>query len=290
MKVTGKTKLVGLLGYPVKHTASPIFQNAGFEVLNLDWIYLPLEVKPEHLETALKGIKALNFQGVNVTIPHKQEVIKHLDEISEEASIIGAVNTIKIVDDRLVGFNTDGRGFTRSLKEDGKIDPKGKAMFLMGAGGAGRAVAVQSCIEGVGIIYICDKEESHAKDLTGHILAKLKQAKAEFVPFDDTKIRQSLRQSDIFVDATPLGMHKNDRASIDIDWLKPETFVYDLVYDPPETRLLKEAKTKGCKIQNGLGMLLYQGAASFEIWTEKAAPVDVMRKALEKAIYGKIRE
>ena len=286
MPVTGKTKLVGLFGYPVKHTASPAFHNAAFEALELDWIYLPLEVRPDQLRQAVEGITALGFVGVNCTIPHKQAVMEFMDEISEEAEMIGAVNTVHITDKGLKGYNTDGIGFIRSLRELEPSGVNGKRLFLMGAGGAGRAIAVQSVIENASAVMICDKDEERAKELEKHIGSKIGRKSTEFVPFDDKGIAEAAKSADIFVDATPLGMHEGDPVSIDAEWLRSGTLVMDLVYKPAETSLLKAAADQGCRTLNGLGMLLYQGAKSFEIWTGIDAPIDAMRPALENAVYG----
>ncbi len=287
MKISGNTRLVGLFGYPVRHTASPAFHNAAFESLGMDWVYLPFEVIPDQLFSAIEGIKALGFVGVNCTIPHKQAVMDFLDEISQEAEAIGAVNTIHIVNEKLKGYNTDGIGFMQSLCE---IDPsgiKGKKLFIMGAGGAGRAVAIQSATEGAAKISLCDKDEERAETLTEHIRSRVNFKSVEFIPSERSKISREVKDAEVFVDATPLGMKEDDPISIDVEWLEPATLVVDLVYNPPKTPLLKAAEGRGCRTLNGLGMLLHQGAKSFEIWTGMDAPVDVMRSALEKAVYGR---
>ena len=285
MKINGNTRIVGLFGYPVKHTASPAFHNAAFEELGLDWVYLPLEVKPEELRQAVEGIKALGFVGVNCTIPHKETVMELLDEISKEAGAIGAVNTIHVSGGKLVGHNTDGTGFMRSLTEIDTEGVRGKMVFIMGTGGAGRAVAVQCALEGVAKLSLCDKDEQRAEKLAGHIQHKVGFASVELIHFDAPKIADAVAGADVFVDATPLGMHEGDPMSIDLESLDPGALVVDLVYKPPQTPLLIAAGKRGCRTLNGLGMLLHQGAKAFEIWTGLGAPVDVMRRALEKAVY-----
>ncbi len=285
--VTGKTQIVGLFGYPVRHTASPAFQNAGFAAARLDWVYLPFEVHPDNLAAAIGGIVALGFRGINLTIPHKQAVIEYLDELSTEAEIIGAVNTVVIRDGRLKGYNTDGKGFVRSLREEGGIDLAGKSVFLMGAGGAGRAVAVQAALDGASVMLVCDLDERRAQSVVSAIEDGIRGGLAKFVPFEERAIRDGMEECEIFIDATPLGMKPDDPISISADWLAPSTFVYDLVYDPPETPLLRAAKERGCRTHNGVGMLLYQGCIAFEIWTGRAAPVQEMRGALERAVFHK---
>lgn len=287
MDISGKTEVVGLFGYPVRHTASPPFQNAGFRAAGLDWVYLPFEVHPDDLGEAIGGIVALGFRGINLTVPHKRAVMEYLDEVSPEAEIIGAVNTIDIREGRLKGYNTDGSGFVRSIREESGVELAGKKIFLMGAGGAGRAVAVQAALDGAAAIFVCDRDEGRSQSLVSAIDARIRPGVAKFVPFDHPPICDALGGAEIFADATPLGMKADDSTSVNVDWLSPDTFVYDLVYDPPETPLLLAAKQRGCRRQNGLGMLLYQGCIAFEIWTGVSAPVEEMRNALQKAVFRK---
>lgn len=267
MNVTGSTRLTGLFGYPVSHTISPQMHNAGFNYLGLDIIYLPFSVHPRDLGIAIKSLSALGFIGINVTVPHKQTVMKYLDIITPSAKMIGAVNTILVKGKKLIGHNTDGIGFVKSLGRS----LRGKTMFLLGAGGAGRAVAVQSAISGLGRIFIADKMVNRAKDL------------ARCVPGCEAivvkKIKDALQESDIIVNATPIGLNPSDPISIPAEWIPKNRLVYDLIYNPKKTKLLREVR--GCKTLNGLGMLLYQGVSSFEVWTSRRAPVDVMRRAIE---------
>lgn len=286
MDISGKTEVVGLFGYPVRHTASPAFQNAGFRAAGLDWVYLPFQVHPDSLGEALAGIVALGFRGINLTIPHKQAVLEYLDELSPEAEIIGAVNTIAVRGGRLKGYNTDGSGFARSIKEQSGITLAGKSLFLMGAGGAGRAVAAQAALDGATRILVCDCDETRSQLLVTSIQARLPLTSPTFIPCSPSSIRDGLAECDLFADATPLGMKADHPMSINVDWLRPGTFVYDLVYDPPETPLLQAARQRGCKTQGGLGMLLHQGCTAFEIWTGLPAPVEEMRAALHQAVFG----
>lgn len=287
MEITGKTQVVGLFGYPVRHTASPAFQNAGFLAAGLDWVYVPFEVHPDSLSCAIEGVVALGFRGINLTIPHKQAVVPHIDELSPEARIIEAVNTIDIRAGRLKGYNTDGTGFVRSIRDESGVDLSGLSVFVMGAGGAGRAVAVQCALDGAREVWVCDCDESRSQSVHSLINSQIASQPARFVPFNRQAMRDGVEQCDLFVDATPLGLKPGEPMSIDPEWLSPSTFVYDLVYDPPETPLLRRAKERGCRTQNGIGMLLYQGCIAFEIWTGLPAPVEEMRKALEQAVFRK---
>jgi shikimate dehydrogenase len=287
MNISGKTEIVGLFGYPVRHTASPAFQNAGFRAAGLDWVYLPFEVHPDNLGKALGGVVALGFRGINLTIPHKAAVVKYIEDLSPEAEATGAVNTVSITEGRLKGYNTDGSGFVRSIREENGIELADKTVFLMGAGGAGRAVAVQAALEEASEVSVCDRDEARARSLVEAINDTFRSDAAKFIPFEHPAIRKTLQRCDLFVDATPLGMNRDDPMSINPEWLRPEVFVYDLVYKPPETPLLRSARERGCRTQNGLGMLLHQGCIAFEIWTGLSAPVEAMRIALREAVLGK---
>ncbi|WP_018249917.1 shikimate dehydrogenase [Orenia marismortui] len=277
-------KVTGLFGYPVEHSLSPAMHNNAFKELNLNYLYLPFAVKKENLEEAVNGMRGMNLRGVNVTIPHKQEVIPYLDELSEEAKLIGAVNTIENRDGKLIGYNTDGRGFIRSLREEGNFDPKSKKALLIGAGGAARAVAFQLALEGISELYISDLNFELAQNLAKDISNKLNIAKVEII--DAIDLNQTVSKVDLLIDATPVGMYpKVDvKPVVSTGSLHKDLLVYDLVYNPLDTVLLKAAKRSGAKAVSGLGMLLYQGAIAFEIWTGKDAPIAVMREALEKGL------
>lgn len=272
MNITSLTRLTGLFGYPVSHTISPKMHNVAFKHLGLDIVYLPFSINPDNLKTAIKSLSAMGFIGINITVPYKQKVMQYLDEIKSSAKMIGAVNTVLVKGGKLIGYNTDGIGFVRSLERDCHFSLKGKTMFLLGAGGAGRAVAIQSALNGLGRIFIADKLTNRAKDLARCVPG----CKAVVV----NKLQEALKKSDIIVNATPIGLHPKDPVSIPPEWIPKGRLVYDLIYNPKKTRLLKNVRK--CKTINGIGMLLYQGASSFEIWTGKKAPVEVMRKAISK--------
>ncbi|MEW6006923.1 MAG: shikimate dehydrogenase [bacterium] len=271
MQITGKTKVVGLMGWPVKHTFSPIMHNACFSQLNMDWVYLPFEVKPKGLKNAIFGLSALGIVGVNVTIPHKIEAMKYLTEIDERAKKIGAVNTILFKEDEKLGFNTDGEGFVKSLKDAG-FEPKGKNVLLIGCGGAGRAIAVSLAYEGVKTLSLFDIQEERKNELCGLIK-------------DNCCVQTfngEIESYDLIINATPLGMKENDPLPLDVSSIHSKQIVYDIIYNPPKTRLLIEAEKRGARIINGVEMLIHQGALSFEIWTGVYPRVEVMRRVISQ--------
>ncbi len=280
MKIEGGTKIVGVFGYPIKHSASPAMHNAAFKSLGLDYVYLPFEVKPQKLGEAVRGLIPLNISGVNVTIPHKEAICSYLDEISKEAELMGAVNTIVVKSDTLIGYNTDGQGFITSLKEDGQEEVRGKNLVILGAGGAARAVATQAALEGAKGISITDKIKDRAQRLSSDITRNIPSCQAEVVLEDEIKFR--LKEAHLLINATPVGMKLDDPVLINPDWLQPHLLVFDLVYNLGETNLMKAARERGCRVVSGLGMLVHQGAASFKLWTGKEAPVKIMRKVLEE--------
>jgi len=279
-----EVKLTGLFGYPVEHSFSPAMHNSAFKEIGLNYMYLPFAVNPENVEEAVQAIKALNLRGVNVTIPHKQAVIPYLDELSEEAELIGAVNTIENRAGRLIGYNTDGRGFIRSLQEEGDFEAKDKKALIIGAGGASRAVAFQLALEEIDEIYISDLNQDLAQVLVDDVNDKIDSVK--IVVIDSNKVDEVVAKVDLVVNATPVGMYPKVDAKpvVSAKALHKDLLVYDLVYNPVETVLLKAAKEAGDKAVSGLGMLLYQGAIAFEIWTGTDAPIKVMRNALEEKL------
>lgn len=272
MKISGRTKITGLFGYPVEHTLSPAMHNAAFKTLGLDYCYVPFLVHPDYLEDAVKAIRALNLCGVNVTVPHKEKVIPLLDEINEEASFIGAVNTIVNSKGRLIGYNTDGRGFIQSLLESG-ISIEGKDILIIGAGGASRAISY----------YLSQKTKTLClydidKDKRERLVQDLKKIRNNVLPIEDIS---SIEGFHIIINATPSGLKKEDPLPFDTALLRTEQTVCDLIYK--KTLLLEEASKKGCVTLDGLGMLLWQGVFAFELWTGKKPQVETMRDALTKA-------
>jgi shikimate dehydrogenase len=274
MTISGKTGVMGLFGYPVEHSLSPAMHNASFAHLNIDCCYVTFLVRPDRLHDAVKSIAALGLRGVNVTVPHKENVIPFLDEVSEEASFIGAVNTIKNDDGRLTGSNTDGRGFMQSLADKG-IDVRGKRVLIVGSGGAARAVGYYLCREAAAV-HLFDLDSVKAEALRQH-LNSLK-GNALGVDAGELSSRDFFRTLDIIINATPLGLKPGDPPPMDTSLISGQHTVCDLIYK--ETPLLREAAKIGCTTMDGSGMLLWQGAFAFEIWTGIMPPVDIMRRAL----------
>jgi len=260
-------KILGIFGNPVKHSLSPAMHNAAFKNLGLDYFYFPFHIEQTaDLAVAVKALKILNFRGVNVTVPYKEAVIPFLDELTPEAQKIGAVNTIINEAGKLIGDNTDGRGFVRSLKENLQFEVKNKTVFIAGAGGAARAIAVSLVFAGAKQIFIAD----------------LAVQRAENIASLDKKIVavSSFKDADLIINATPCGM-ENDATPFDLALLSPKNTVYDIVYNR-ETPLVKYCKIHNIAVMNGLMMLLYQGVLAFEAWTNRPAPVAVMKAALTK--------
>jgi shikimate dehydrogenase len=278
-------KSVALIGYPLGHTLSPVMHNAAFQKLGLDYEYLPVEVAPKELAKALKGFRALHFAGFNVTIPHKEAVIPLLDEITPVAKVIGAVNTVVNREGRLVGYNTDGAGFIDSLKEDAKVDPKGKRVVVLGAGGASRAVSVMLAEADASEITITDIQADKAEELSKYV-DEYFEVTCNCIPADGKTLQDKINAADILVNTTPVGMHPkiNHSPLGEKINLSPNLLVYDLVYNPSETKLLATAKAAGCRTCSGLGMLVRQGALAFTLWTGEEAPVEAMRQAAENTL------
>lgn len=272
IQISGRTKITGLFGYPVEHTLSPAMHNAAFTELGLDYCYVPFLVHPDYLEYAVKAIKSLNLSGVNVTVPHKEKVMPFLDEINEEASFIGAVNTIVNSGGRLIGYNTDGRGFIQSLSEGG-TSIEGKDILIIGAGGASKAISY----------YLSQKAKTlYLYDIDKYKVEKLVQDLNNI--FNNVYIIENISSIDrfhIIINATPLGLKKEDPLPFDTALLRTEQTVCDVIYK--KTRLLEEASKKGCVTLDGMGMLLWQGVFAFELWTGKKPGLEVMRNALLKA-------
>jgi shikimate dehydrogenase len=280
-------KIVGLIGYPLGHSISPKMHNTAFKFLDLNYEYLLYEVNPKDLERALNGFRATHIAGFNVTIPFKEKVVEYLDEITKLARLIGAVNTVENQDGKLVGYNTDGPGFIESLKEDVNFDPKGKISVVLGAGGAGKAVSLMLAHEGAKEITISDIDEKKAKDLSLYLNAHFGTKTASVAP-NSQDLQIKIEKADLLVNTTPIGMHPNvDASPLDKNIeFHPRLIVYDLVYNPSKTKLMKEAEKAGAKAVTGLGMLVRQGALAFSIFTDKDAPIKVMWQAAKEALKG----
>lgn len=279
--ISGKTTIYGIFGHPVEHTFSPGMHNSAFKKIGMDACYVPFEVPPENLEDAVRAVIPLGLRGVNVTVPHKERVLAFLDELSEEARLIGAVNTIEVRKGRLIGHNTDGRGFLRSLREHGRLDPKGKKFLFIGSGGAARAVSFSLALAGAAAIVFRDIDARKASLLANDISEK---TGVPAITIGQETLPEYAADADCLINASPLGLKRIDPLPMPAELIKRKHLVCDLVYNPPVTALLKMAKKRGAKRLSGLGMLLYQGVIAFEIWTGKKAPVLVMKNALTRQI------
>lgn len=281
MEIRATTKIYCIFGHPVSHSLSPAMHNSAFSALGLDCAYVAFDISPEEIGKAVQAVRTLGISGVNITIPHKESIIPHLDEIAPDAELTGAVNTVKNDGGKLSGHNTDVGGFLRAVREDLGIEPGGSKVFLAGAGGAARAVMSAFCMNGAERIYVLNRTLDKAQRLASDFGERFTKTSIEAVPFGDVKaIEAALGKADILVNSTSSGMDGREGLDLPLDKMKKTAAVYDLVYKPRETELVKEARGLGLKAAGGLGMLLYQGALSFEIWTGRQAPVDVMKKAL----------
>ena len=283
--ISYKAELVGVFGYPVAENPSVVMQEAGFRALGLNWRYLTIEVYEEDLADAMKGLRAYNMRGVNLTMPHKVTVLKYLDDVAPDAMIMGAVNTVVRKGKQLVGENTDGKGFLTALGQDAGADPSGKRVVVFGAGGAARAITVELALAGAAHITVVNRTKKRGETLVG-ILTDNTGTEARFVSWDETfKIPP---ETEIVVNATSIGFFPDVSAKPDIEYdsITGDMIVCDVVPNPPYTPFLKEAKKRGARIVNGQGMVVYQGAIGFELWTGHEAPVDVMKKALEGTLKG----
>jgi shikimate dehydrogenase len=280
MNANGHVTLTGLFGHPVGHSRSPRMHNAAFRECGLPYVYVAFDVLPEELAKAVESIKVLGMRGVNVTIPHKVEVMQYLDRITPEAEMIGAVNTIVNENGMLVGHNTDGSGYVRSLTEETGISLPDSTVLILGAGGAARAVASAISYKGAREIVIANRTREKGDELAKRVSLS---CTARSVSFDD--LPSLIKQVHLLVNTTSVGMQPNiGETPVPPDILHDGLVVSDLIYNPRETLLLKEARLRGAKVHGGLGMFVYQGAQAFKLWTGQEAPVEVMRRAAESEL------
>ncbi len=280
-----KSELVGVFGYPVAENPTIVMIEAGFRAAGLDWRYLTLEVRPEDLAAAIAGLKAFNMRGINLTIPHKVEVLKYLDAVASDARLIGAVNTVYLKDGLSYGENTDGKGFLASLREEAGVDPEGKRVVVLGAGGAARAITVELALHGALDITVVNRDRTRGETLAG-LLGEKTPVKARYSPW--TKGIAIPADTDILVNATSIGLYPgvDDRPDIDYRSIGAGMVVCDVIPNPPRTLFLREAEKRGAKTLDGLGMLVNQGAIGFRIWTGLEAPVAEMKSALMAEFAG----
>ncbi|MDR0319069.1 MAG: shikimate dehydrogenase [Nitrososphaerota archaeon] len=278
VSISGKTRIYAVIGDPVEHSLSPAIQNAAFNALNINGIYTAFRVKSSDVAAALAGIRALGVLGLNVTMPHKEAVITYLDWLDEPAKFLNSVNTIHNKDGKMLGYSTDGIGALRALREN-RADPYGKKVLILGAGGAARAIAY-SLIQEANELVVLNRTVSEAEKLA-ELLKRKFNKKIRTGSLSPEVIKEKIKDTDILLNTTSVGMAPNiNQSLITPDNLKADLTVMDIVYNPCETQLAKDAKAAGAKVISGIEMLIYQGAAAFEIWTGQQAPVQVMRESI----------
>lgn len=263
--ITGKTKLIGILGWPVEHSLSPLMHNAAFIAAELDYIYIPLPVKPEDLGEAIKGLRVMGFFGANVTIPHKVAVMQYLDKIDYSAQLVGAVNTIVIRNGRCIGYNTDAEGFVQSLQTK-NVTIAGKRAVLLGAGGAARAVACGLIEHGIKTVIVGTRNKDKAQDF---VALFPQRDKLTGCCWEEKLFTSALQECDLLINTTPIGMSPNIGQEPPLDWcqVNAAAVVCDLIYNPRQTQFLSKAAKFGHSVINGEGMLVEQGALAFNLWT-----------------------
>ncbi len=281
MKINGKSRVCAIIGNPVDHSLSPVMHNAAFKELRLNLVYVAFTVNSRELKTAILGAKSLGLQGLNITMPHKHVAMNYLDEVDVTAKSVGAVNTVLFNNGKLIGYNTDGKGAISALQENG-VYTEEKKMILLGAGGAAKAIAYQAS-QNLDELVILNRNPEKAKKLAESL--KNFGAKMKSGTLSHEIMKKEMPTTDILVNATSLGMHPNSNCSpVPSDILRSDLCVMDIIYNPLDTQLTKDAKAKGAKVVSGLEMLIYQGAIAFEIWTKCPAPIEVMRKAALKEL------
>ena len=284
INISGKTILCGIIGDPIEHTMSPLMHNSAFRQMGVDYLYVPFKVKQRELAKAIDGMRALNIRGLNVTIPHKVAVIQFLDKLDHLAEKIGAVNTIVNDDGVLTGYNTDGAGFLQALLQSG-IELQSKSIVILGAGGASRAISFTLADRDANLVILNRRLElDWAEELASRISQTFSK-KVEALELNRKNLVRVLDKADIVVNATSMGMTPHiDETPVASDLLKPELTVFDVVYNPVKTKLLRDAEAVGATTISGLDMLVWQGALAFEKWTGLKAPIELMREEVIKAL------
>jgi shikimate dehydrogenase len=274
-------ELVGAFGDPIDENPTGIMMEPAFAAAGLQWRYQLLHVRREDLPGAVAGVKALGYRGFNCTIPHKVAVLQHLDAVAPDAALMGAVNTVRREGDRLIGENTDGKGFLRSMREDAGVDPQGKFVVMLGAGGAARAMSVELALAGAANITVVNRSPERGTELA-ELLSERTHTQAQFVPWMDAyRVPEG---TDVLVNASSIGLYPNvdDIPAVDMATIGPGLLVCDVIPNPPHTRFLQLAEARGAVTLNGLGMLVYQGAIAFKLWTGIEPDTRIMREALER--------
>jgi shikimate dehydrogenase len=275
-------ELVACLGQPVRENPTGVMQEAAFAALGLNWRYLTVEVPPAKLGDAITGVRALGMRGLNLTIPHKVAILQYLDRIAPDAALIGAVNTVRREGDELIGENTDGKGFLRGLRADAGVEPRGKRVVVLGAGGAARAIVTELALAGATDVLVVNRSSERGEQMVADLARKTNAP----IRFEEWREPYRVpRAADLLVNATPVGLYPDVDAMppIDLSDAAERLLVSDAVPNPPETALLKTARRRGLPVLDGLAMLVHQGAIGFRMWTGVEAPEAVMKEALRRA-------
>jgi shikimate dehydrogenase len=287
MNITGKTKVFAVLGHPVEHTLSPPMHNASIEKLGINAVYTAFDVSPDLLPSVLPAMRDMGFGGVNLTVPLKEKAFQVLSDLAPSARLLGAVNTVKFLPDGgMQGHNTDGEGFLLAVKESFGISPKGLQVFVLGSGGAGRAVALTCAEAGAGSVTVADMIPGKASKVADEITRLFPGVPGRAVAEDPCSWIKPASEAALFIQASTAGMKPSDASPLPASAFRKGQYVFDLVYFHPQTVTMTTASASGAKAVNGLNMLLYQGARSFEIWTDQKPDINSMRKALEQSVYG----
>lgn len=285
-KISGHTKAYAVLGHPIGHTLSPVMHNAAFRALGMDALYLAFNIAPADLLVVLDGMRRARMGGVNLTVPLKEVGFHGLERLAESARLVGSVNTVQFTPEGLVGHNTDGDGFIEACREAFGADCfAGCSLFVLGAGGAGRALAMVGARAGAASVVLADLDAVRAEKAAAEVRAASPGVGVRAVPLGEAAF-EAARAADLVVQATPQGMKPDEAPALPPEAFRKGQSVFDLVYMFPETSTMRAAASAGARAANGLDMLLYQGVKAFEIWTGVRPPVDVMRAALKKEVYG----
>ena len=286
MNISGHTTPFAVLGHPIGHTLSPIMHNRSIAALGMDAIYLAFDAPPDRLMEILPAMRDMGFRGVNLTVPLKEVAFRGVDALDVSSELSGSVNTIEFLDDgRLRGHSTDGYGFVTALKESSGMSLPGQSVFVLGCGGAGRAVAITCADEGASRVVVSDIDAARADKVVEEIRALSDNVTVESAGTDTTAWAAAAARADLVIQATPVGMKPEDAPLLSREAFHKGQMVFDLIYMYPETGIMTEALAAGAKAANGLGMLLHQGARSFEIWTGRTPDIAAMRAALEESVY-----
>lgn len=282
LRISGYTQLIGLIATPIRHSISPKMHNAAFAKLGLDYAYLAFEIDPPQLEDTVKGLKAMGIRGFNVSMPYKTSIIDYLDELSPAATLCQAVNTVVNEDGKLIGHMTDGSGLIRALKDEG-YDIRGKKITVVGCGGAGKAIQIQAALYGVAELAIFNRSCEKGEQVT-NLINEQTTCKATFYELNNEDVlKEQLADSYLLINATSIGMADLEGESFinNLSALHSDLIVCDIIYNPSKTKLLEQAESVGCQTINGVGMIIYQGAEAFKLWTGKDMPLEHVKEVLD---------